>query len=272
MKKINLLPNVVTAFGLVCGLFVIFQVNLADESPYTMLTHMTLILLLAALADLIDGALARAIHAESEFGVLLDSLADAISFGVAPSVLLLKALALPKGELLGFYALGACMLYTVCGVFRLVRFNVSSGLSKKSEEKGGKKTFIGLPIPAAMGASMAPNLLLHSPNLLIYSELSQTLKSIILSSIMIVIGYLMISRFRFPSLKSIHFKVPSLQLIFFATILALFLLYGLLYYLPFLLLIVFWGYIIIGLLLGFIRKVRGKKTKVLEDYEPSDDD
>ncbi len=57
-----------------------------------------LLLLVAAFADLLDGAVARAIGAESEFGVVFDSLADAVSFGVAPSVLLLKALSLEPGQ------------------------------------------------------------------------------------------------------------------------------------------------------------------------------
>ena len=60
MKKITLLPNVVTAFGLACGLFVIFKANLRGIGTYEFIHQMTLVLLLAALADVLDGALARA--------------------------------------------------------------------------------------------------------------------------------------------------------------------------------------------------------------------
>ena len=73
-KRISLLPNVVTAFGLSCGLFVIFKMNMVGlgEMNEQVLLAATLILLLAAFADLLDGALARAIKAESEFGGLFD--------------------------------------------------------------------------------------------------------------------------------------------------------------------------------------------------------
>ena len=94
MRKIYLIPNIITAFGLACGLFVIFKINMVEPGSgiYTVLNTSALLLLVAAFADLLDGAVARAFHAESEFGVMFDSLADAISFGVAPSVLLLKSL------------------------------------------------------------------------------------------------------------------------------------------------------------------------------------
>ena len=94
MRKVNIVPNMITALGLACGMFVIFKVNMVEPGAgtYQMLHASALLLLLAALADLLDGAIARAIHAESEFGFMFDSLADAISFGVAPSVLLLKNL------------------------------------------------------------------------------------------------------------------------------------------------------------------------------------
>ena len=93
MKKVHLLPNVITAFALSCGLFVIFRMSLieASEVGLDILTSIAGILVLAAFADLLDGAIARAMKAESEFGGFFDSLADAITFGVAPSVIILKS-------------------------------------------------------------------------------------------------------------------------------------------------------------------------------------
>ena len=126
MRQINLIPNIITAFALSCGLFVIFKVNMVEPGTgiFHMLNISVLLLLVAAFADLLDGAVARAIRAESEFGVVFDSLADAVSFGVAPSVLLLKALSLEPGTGLSFYAMLGCLLYSICGVLRLVRYNV----------------------------------------------------------------------------------------------------------------------------------------------------
>ena len=90
MKRVYLVPNLITAFSLACGLFVIFKVNMLEpgSGDYEVVYASALLLLLAAVADFLDGAVARAFHAESEFGFVFDSLADAISFGVAPSVAL----------------------------------------------------------------------------------------------------------------------------------------------------------------------------------------
>ncbi|MBS0584728.1 MAG: CDP-alcohol phosphatidyltransferase family protein [Verrucomicrobia bacterium] len=267
MKRVNLLPNFITAFGLTCGLFVIFRVNMTGESTYVLLHHMTLILLVAALADLLDGAIARLIKAESEFGLMFDSLADAISFGVAPSVFLLKALSLEQKSPLAFYALAGSMLYTLCGVLRLVRFNLKAQQSKQDD--AAKKVFVGLPIPAAAAFTISPILFFNSPLVQEVFELSQLAQGILFPSIMILCGYLMVSRLRFPSLKTIHFRLPSFPLLLFATLLAIFILYGIFYYLSIVLLVFSWGYALLGLLLSLIRRISGRKTKVLEDFETS---
>jgi CDP-diacylglycerol--serine O-phosphatidyltransferase len=113
LKKIALLPNVVTAFGLSCGLFVIFKMNMTGvgEANPQVLVAVTGILLLAAFADLLDGAIARAIKAESDFGGIFDSLADAISFGVAPSVIILKSLSVLPGTKLSFLVTAAAIIF-----------------------------------------------------------------------------------------------------------------------------------------------------------------
>src|SRR5579883_1258770 len=105
MRRVNFLPNIITAFGLAIGLFVIFKTNMIAPglSSYEILYISAFLILLAAFADVLDGAVARIIHAESEFGFMFDSLADAISFGVAPSVLFLKNLSLEQGTGLSFY-------------------------------------------------------------------------------------------------------------------------------------------------------------------------
>ncbi|HSX04135.1 MAG TPA: CDP-alcohol phosphatidyltransferase family protein [Rhabdochlamydiaceae bacterium] len=274
MRRIYIIPNIITAFGLACGLFVIFKMNMIEPGmgTYQVLQTSAILLLLAAFADWVDGAVARAMHAVSEFGFLFDSLADAVTFGVAPSVLLLKSLSLEQGTGLSFFAVCGAMLYSICGVLRLVRFNVKANQAKTDPklEEAYKKHFTGLPIPAAALAAVAANLLLASPFADQYFEFSLSTKAIILTCLMIALGYFMISRFKFPSAKVLHFRVQSFYLVFFTVIIALFALYGVLYFFPVTLAVFSWSYVIIGWVIAIIRVIAGKKSKTLEDFEPED--
>ena len=276
MKKMFLIPNLITAFGLACGLFVIFKVNMIEPGAghFEVMKTSVILLLLAALADFIDGAIARVLKAESEFGVVFDSLADAVSFGVAPAVLVLKTLSLEQGTLLSFLGVLGCMSYSICGILRLVRFNTKKTLSKGDiiEMTAQKKNFTGLPIPAAAAAIVSTNLFLLSPYFLSYFEISTTIKAVILTAIMIVIGYLMVSKWKFPSFKALHFKVPSFHLAFLTVMLTIFLLYGILYFFSITLAVCAWGYILIAIVLSIIRLIAGKKSKTLEDFDFDDED
>lgn len=271
MKRVNFLPNIITAFGLSCGLFVIFRATMAVEPSYEFLRQMTVILLIAGVADLLDGAVARAIKAESEFGVLFDSLSDAVTFGVAPSILFLKMLpsSLSNG-LFSLIALSAAMLYTICGVLRLVRYNVKK--QSEIDTTQANKTFIGLPIPAAAAAAVAPNLFLHSPLVNSWVVISNETALWIVSVAMIIVANLMVSKFRFPSLKTMHFRIPSFNLIFFTTFSAILMIYGFLYYLSFLLLGVSWLYVCLGVFLSIARLIAGRKSKHLKDFQPVDEE
>lgn len=276
MKRVYLIPNIITAFALACGLFVIFKVNMIEPGmgTYHVLQTSAFFLLLAALADWVDGAIARVMHAESEFGFLFDSLADAVSFGVAPSVLLLKSLSLEQGTALSICALIGAMLFSICGILRLVRFNVKAAEAKSNPELAaqGKKHFTGLPIPAAALAAVGVNLLFSDPRLTLLYQLSETAKTVILTSSMVILGYFMVSRLKFPSAKALHFRVPSFQLVFITVLLALFLLYGVLYFFPVTLTVASWGYLLVGWSFAIIRAIAGKKSKTLEEFEPEDDD
>jgi len=275
MKQIYLIPNIVTAFGLSCGLFVVFKANMIDPGAgvYELLHSSALLLLLAAFADLIDGAVARIIHAESEFGSVFDSLADAISFGVAPSILFLKSLSLRPADGLSFFAVVGAMLYAICGMLRLARFNAKLQESQASKDSLAdyKKNFTGLPIPVGGIGALSANLFLNSKLATSWFSISYTFRLVILTSLMILLGYLMISKWKFPSLKSLHFRVPSFHLILCAVLLAIFILYGIFYYLPLVLLICSLGYILIGCVLTIIRIIAGKKSKTLVDFEPEED-
>lgn len=276
MRKVNFIPNIITAFSLACGLFVIFKVNMVEpgSGTYQVLFSAVVLLLVAAVADFFDGAVARMIKAESEFGFMFDSLADAVSFGVAPSVLMLKTLSLEQGTGLSFFALLGAMLYSICGILRLVRFNVKVGEAKGNAdlEAAQKKHFTGLPIPASAMAAVSVNLLIASPFCDRYLPMSQETKAIVLTCAMIVLGYFMVSRWKFPSMKALHFRVPSFQLVFLTAILAISILYGILYYFPVFLAVITWVYLIVAWVLSIIRLIAGKKSKTLEDFEPDQEE
>ena len=276
MRKINLVPNMITAFGLACGLFVIFKLNMLEPGTgtYQILYSSVVLLLLAALADLLDGAIARAMNAQSEFGVQFDSLSDAISFGVAPSVLMLKNLSLEQGTGLSFFAVIGAMLFSLCGILRLVRFNVKTAEAKENSLLAAdqKKNFTGLPIPAAALAAVSVNLLLASPFIEQHFPMKEEWKAVFLTIVMVVLGFFMVSRWKFPSLKVLHFRLPSFQLLFLTVILALFVLYGIFYFFSIILTVIIWGYIILGWVLSIIRLIAGKKSKTLEDFEPDQEE
>jgi len=274
-KKIALLPNVITAFGLSCGLFVIFKMNMTQlgEVNFQVLSAVTGILLLAAFSDLLDGAVARAIKAESEFGGVFDALADAISFGVAPSIVILKSLSVQPGTHLSFLATSAAMIFSLSGVLRLARFRVNSSVAKGNEdlEKDQLKHFTGLPIPAAAAAAVSLNLFLFSEDTL-QLKVSHTYQIFILSFALILLGYCMISKWKFPSVKTLEIRVASFQTVFFTVIAAALIFYGILHHFALVFLVLSWGYVFIALILSIIRLVAGRKSKTLEDFEPEEDD
>ncbi len=276
MKRVYLVPNMITAFGLACGLFVIFKINMLEpgSGDYDVVRTSAILLLVAAVADFIDGALARAIHAESEFGFVFDSLADAVSFGVAPSVLMLKTLSLEQGTFLSFFGAAGAMIFSLCGVLRLVRFSVKTTEAKGNHELqvAQKHNFTGLPIPAAAAAAVSANLVFLSPFIQQWIVISHVNRAVILASIMILLGYLMVCRLKFPSLKLLHFRIPSFHLAFLTVILAVFVLYGVLYFFAEVLAFMAWSYIVLAMVLSIIRLVAGKKSKTLEDFEPEPDD
>jgi CDP-diacylglycerol--serine O-phosphatidyltransferase len=271
LKKIYLLPNVITAFGLSCGLFVIFKMNMTGvgEVNFHTLTATAGILLLAAFADLIDGAVARAMKAESEFGGIFDSLADAISFGVAPSVIILKSLSVFPGTKLSFLLTSAAIIFSLCGVLRLVRFNVQALEAKGNTELilANRKSFTGLPIPGAAVAAVSFNLFLMSDEFQSLMSVSEIGHAWIISLVMIGLGYLMISQWKFPSLKNLEIRVSSFQTVFITVILAVLIFFGILHYFTLVFVVLSWSYIFLALFLALKRVILGKKTKELEEEE-----
>jgi CDP-diacylglycerol---serine O-phosphatidyltransferase len=285
-KRVYLLPNIITTFALACGLFVIFKINMAEpgDPSYPVLQVSALLLLLAAVADVLDGAIARLMRAESEFGMMFDSLSDAVTFGVAPPMIMLKSLRLAPDSHLSFFVTAAAMVYTICGVLRLVRYNVLSLNSKsttpkllETEEKAKDKMsrfriFTGLPIPAAAAAAVSGTLFLLAAPFSKLFTIGEETRAIICIVMMVALGYFMISRWKFPGIKTFHFRLRSFHLVFLTVVAAIFFFYGILYYFPVIFVAMAWGYILIAWILSIARLVAGKRSKTLEDFEPAPDD
>jgi CDP-diacylglycerol--serine O-phosphatidyltransferase len=202
--KIYFLPNLLTAGNLFCGfvaLTKIVEANLADGDFYPIKIALGFILL-ACIFDLFDGRVARMGGIESPFGREFDSLADLISFGVAPAFLVhrvvLKDVFSDHPELGWFIA----SIYLICGAFRLARFNCLAALPNSS----GTKDFLGFPIPSAAG-------LVASLTLLII-QLNEKDKSLgpwkyVPVIVLLFLSAMMVSTIKYPSFKSLGLRSVS---------------------------------------------------------------
>lgn len=100
-------------------------------------------------------------------------------------------------------------------------------------------------------------------------DLTQEAKGWILFTQMIVLGYFMISRWKFPSLKTLHIRVASFQQVFLVVLFTVFVVfYGLMQHFSLVFVALAWSYVIIAWILSIIRLITGKKAKALEDFEP----
>lgn len=180
-KGIYILPNLFTTGNLFCGFWSIISVF---QEKYF---YAAMAILLATAFDGLDGKIARLSGATSKFGVQYDSLADLVSFGVAPAVLAFSWALRPYGR----FGWLAAFIFVVCGALRLARFNVMSA-------SGDTKYFKGLPIPAA--ASMI------ALTILLYLRLIETgwIKDIVILVMIYALAFLMVSNIRYFSLKELN--------------------------------------------------------------------
>jgi len=170
------IPNLFTIGNL--GLGVIAIILAFNNDPNSSNTA-ALLVIIAMLLDGLDGRVARALNAQSEFGKELDSLSDIISFGVAPAFIMYQAAfqGLPPA-----LAWAVTAIFPICGALRLARFNVKDGIPGY---------FIGLPIPAA-GGVLATLALFHT-------ELHNSL--LLLSTL--ALSFLMVSNMKYPNFKKL---------------------------------------------------------------------
>ena len=275
MKRVYLLPNLVTAFSLSCGLFIIFRIVLFTQNSinYQLFHASVIIMLVAAFADVCDGAIARILKAESGFGIQFDSLADSITFGVAPVVIILRSFSLTNKSPLFFLLMASSIVFAICGVLRLAKYNVSEVQKRKEEVKKSdkKKLFTGLPIPAAALAVVSLNLFLISDEIFPSVDIGAKTRAVIMICVMFALGYFMISKWKFPSIKTFNIRVKSFFLVLITAIFAVVVFYGIFHQFATVLCGAMWLYLIIAGALSLVRLVVGKKSNLLKDFEPDED-
>lgn len=188
-KGIYVLPSLLTLGSLFCSFLAMIQLMLYFKNQtYLNFYHAIVLLIFATLLDTFDGKLAGLTNTSTEFGKHLDSLADAISFGLAPAFLVF-VWALHSLGRMGWIA---SAVFLTCGVSRLARFNTQV-------DSVDRRFFIGLPIPAASAV-------LITTALNFYDLPQQAYGPYLIWAMTMGLAYMMVSRFHYRTFKEIDVK------------------------------------------------------------------
>jgi CDP-diacylglycerol---serine O-phosphatidyltransferase len=207
-KGMYILPSLFTTGNMAAGFYAILEVVHANAATFWHLDNAAKAIGFAVLFDGLDGRVARMTGTSSDFGKELDSLADVITFGVAPAMLawtwgfhLMSPIALTDWNI-KLTQLGAIasFLFLMAGASRLARFNITSNPQPSNPGRPGKKYFVGMPIPAGAGVIAA----------VVHFQAGMPLDSwytaITWLAMVAAVGYLMVSTWRFYSFKDIDFS------------------------------------------------------------------
>ncbi len=224
-KGMYILPSLFTTANIALGFYAILETVRGAPGDAWHLDLAAKAIGYSILIDGLDGRIARLTHTESDFGRELDSLADVIAFGVAPALLawiwgfhLLPA-TLPHDLRLKIIDLGtvACFAFLMAGASRLARFNITTNAQPSNPGRPGKKYFVGMPIPAGAGVIAAVVHFSHGDPIGSWWTSASWLMMVV------VVGYLMVSTWRFYSFKDIDFRSrrPFRLIILMAILIAL---------------------------------------------------
>src|SRR5579862_4671362 len=210
-KGMYILPSLFTTANIALGYYAILQVTHGTPQDPSHFDNAAKAIGIAVIADGLDGRIARITHTASDFGRELDSLADVITFGVAPALLAWMwgfrqlPIFLGSSELTGkMIQLGAIasFLFLIAGASRLARFNITSNPQPSNPGRPAKKYFVGMPIPAGAGVIAAVvHFFAGDPLVSAYTALPW-------AAMVTTVGYLMVSTWRFYSFKDINFRSP----------------------------------------------------------------
>jgi CDP-diacylglycerol--serine O-phosphatidyltransferase len=182
-RGVSLLPSLFTLANLFCGYACVVYAMRGEYETAAPFIGAAIVL------DMLDGRIARLTGTASEFGLQLDSLADVISFGIAPAILAFAWGLAPLGRL--GWAVG--FLFVSAAALRLARFNIQTGMG------GDKRYFVGMPSPAAAGVPAAT--VYAFPERLVDSQ-----QALLALPMVVVPALLMVSTIRFRSFKTIDLR------------------------------------------------------------------
>jgi CDP-diacylglycerol--serine O-phosphatidyltransferase len=223
-KGMYILPSLFTTANMAAGFYAILEVVHASALDFWHLDNAAKAIGFAVLFDGLDGRVARMTGTSSDFGKELDSLADVITFGVAPAMLawtwgfhLMPPVSLTDWNI-KLTQLGAIasFLFLMAGASRLARFNITSNPQPSNPGRPGKKYFVGMPIPAGAGVIAA---VVHFAR---GNPLESWYTALTWLAMVAAVGYLMVSTWRFYSFKDIDFssRHPFRLILFFAALFA----------------------------------------------------
>jgi CDP-diacylglycerol--serine O-phosphatidyltransferase len=218
-SRIYFLPNLMTAGNLFCGFMSVIhciQARLAETTGGIYLNSSNIdhyryavyFIFGAAAFDALDGRLARMGGRESLFGAEFDSLADVVSFGVAPALMMFFFILSPTTGYEWFRNIGwfVGFIFLLCAAMRLARFNVITNPLLHRTSTDSSKDFIGLPVPAAASTVAAMVLFLIS---LVQTDKSLNRWALALPPLMVMIALLMMSTIRYPSGKNLSMQTQT---------------------------------------------------------------
>jgi len=202
-KTLFVVPNLLTLCSVFCGFNAILIVS-RDSITVDDLYRAAIVLIYAMFFDLIDGRVARLTKTQSAFGLQLDSLADVISFGVAPALLVYKWVLFRHSEVGMFVG----FLFVGCAAVRLARFNVLASDASGSPAKPGKY-ITGLPTPPASGILISLLVANHA----VGGALGHERYTVLLFGVTILLALLMVSNVRFRSFKDLRLNVGTVSML-----------------------------------------------------------
>jgi CDP-diacylglycerol---serine O-phosphatidyltransferase len=262
--KIYFLPNLLTAGNLFCGFVALTKIVEADPNSLEYFGQIKLALafiLLACIFDLFDGRVARMGGVESPFGREFDSLADLISFGVAPAFLVQRVV---LADVFGEYhqiSWFIASIYLLCGAFRLARFNCLAAMNGT----GGGKEFLGFPIPSAAGMVASLTLLM-----IWFQEknFSKGYLKFILPALMLFLSFMMVSNVKYPTFKTLDLRATRT---FTKTLVAILFVGAVLVLQQYILIFVLPLFFTLYLVYGFIRpRISHQMRREIEEEEDDD--
>jgi len=261
--KIYFLPNLLTAANLFCGFVALTKIVEADISTgdFAQIKVALGFILLACIFDLFDGRVARMGGVESPFGREFDSLADLISFGVAPAFLVHRVVL--KDVFGGHEEWGwfIASVYLLCGAFRLARFNCLTAL-----REGHSKEFLGFPIPSAAGLVASLTLFMIWWD---EKDFATGNWRYCLPVLLLFLSWMMVSNVKYPSFKTLDLRATRT---FTKTLVAILFLGSILIFREKILVFVLPAFFTAYLLYGFIRpRISGKIRHEIEEEDEDEE-